>query len=337
MMALLAPGDAGEGDDEEQATATARRAVAEHSTSDFWYIKRNLDCESWGPLGEGGFEGPMILRFARADDRFHVLGSSESRRTPPSARRLFQPEETIVLEIMKSGLLCLALCAAATPAQAQMTWTDKGFFNLDGGAQVGSTDFSTTTPFELYGETGSLTAAQDIKGGGFFNVSAGYKVWRNLAIGVGYTFTSSQSDAAVSASVPDPLFFDAHRQVTATASGLKHKEQQIHITGTWMIPVTDKVDVGLSFGPTFFNVTQDLPNGLTVTEPGPTVNSVAVEEIDDSTVGFHLGVDVTYMVTPRFGVGGLARVTRGSVDVERGGQDLKLGGFQIGGGLRVRF
>ena len=238
---------------------------------------------------------------------------------------------------MKSGLLCLALCAVATPASAQMSWTDKGFFNLDGGVQTGSSDFTLDVPFELYGEAGSLTSVQDIKGGGFFNIAGGYKVWRNLAIGVAYTYASSDGDAAIAASVPDPLLFDNHRAVATSASDLKHSENQFHITATWMIPVTDKIDVGLNFGPTFFSAKQDIPNGLVVTEPGPTVSSITVAEIDESAVGVHFGLDVNYMVNPRFGVGGMARFTRGSSDIENSTENLKFGGFQIGGGLRVRF
>ena len=176
------------------------------------------------------------------------------------------------MKIMKTGLLCLALCAMATPASAQMTWTDKGFFNLDAGVQVGSSDVTVNPPYELYGEPGSLSSALDIKGGGFFNLAAGYKVWRNLAIGAGLTFTGSNGDAAITASVPDELVTDSHRTVETSATDLKHSETQFHITGTWMFPVTDKIDVGFNFGPTFFSVNQEIPTGLEVTEPGPIVD-----------------------------------------------------------------
>lgn len=241
------------------------------------------------------------------------------------------------MKIMTTGLLCLALCALATPASAQMTWTDKGFFNLDVGFQSGTGDFTVTTPFELYGETGSVASTQNIGGGGFFNISGGYKVWRNLAVGIGFTFTGSSTDANVTAEVPDDLVTDNLRTVNTTASDVSHSELQIHFTGTWMIPVTDKIDVGLNFGPTFFNVSQEVPNGVNVTEPGPTINSVSVEELDESAIGIHFGVDVNYMVNKRFGAGGMIRYVWGSSDVENAGDKLSLGGFQIGGGLRVRF
>ena len=238
---------------------------------------------------------------------------------------------------MNAGLLCLALCAAATPAQAQMQWTDKAFFNVNAGLQIGSQDLAVTTPFELYQETGSVASTLDVKGGGLFDISAGYKVWRNLAIGIGYSWTDSKTDAAITALVPDPGVFDAPRTLTSSASDVQHSEHAFNITGTWMIPVTDKVDVGLAFGPTFFQVSQDVPNSVAVSDPNPVITSVGVETIDESTVGFHLGVDVTYLVTPRFGVGGLARYSRGSVDLANAPDSLKIGGFQIGAGLRVRF
>ena len=79
-----------------------------------------------------------------------------------------------------------------------MTWTDKGFFNLGGGVQAGSSDLTVNPPFELYGEAGSVETTQDVKGGGFFNVGAGYKVWRNLAVGVGGPPCTSSRDDAVS-------------------------------------------------------------------------------------------------------------------------------------------
>jgi hypothetical protein len=104
------------------------------------------------------------------------------------------------------------------------------------------------------------------------------------------------------------------------------------------MPVTDKIDVGYQFGPTIFLVSQDIPGVPTISEPGPTISSLPLESSDKTTVGIHFGVDVTYMVNPRFGVGGIARYTWGSADLdETDDESLTLGGFQIGGGLRVRF
>lgn len=241
------------------------------------------------------------------------------------------------MKIINAGVFCLLFAAAAVPAQAQMAWTDQGFVNVTGGAQVGSQTLTVTTPFTIYGEEGEVASALDVKGGGFFDISAGYKVWRNLAIGLGYSYTSGSSDAAIAATVPDPLVFDQLRSASTTAGSLDHTEQAVHLTGTWMVPVTDKIDVALAFGPTFFSVSQDVPNGVQVTEPGPSISQVDVQGVDESAVGFHLGVDVTYLLTPRIGVGGLARYTRGSIDIANSPDGLDVGGLQVGGGVRIRF
>jgi hypothetical protein len=247
-------------------------------------------------------------------------------------------QETIVLKMMKAGILALVMCAFAAPAAyAQMQWTDKGFLNVNVGAQVGSHDLATDTTFDLYRETGTLKTTQSVKGGGFFDFTGGYKVWRNLALGVGYTHTASDTDVAVSASIPDPLFFDAPRALTYSTSGSKHKENAVNISGTWMVPVTDKIDVDVAFGPTIFAVKQDVPRSISVSEPGPTVSSTTMSSESKSTVGIHFGFDVNYLITKRYGAGLVGRYSWGSVNLPGATKKLTVGGFQIGAGVRVRF
>ena len=241
--------------------------------------------------------------------------------------------------MMKAGCLALAFGAAlAAPAAAQqMTWTDKGFVNVNLGVQGGSDTLATASTFQLYTEDGTLSTTQDIDGGGMFDVSAGYKVWKNLAVGIGYSRVQSEGDAALAANVPDPNFFDRLRGVTGIAGGAEHAEHAFHFQGTWIMPVTDTLDVGFSFGPTIFRVSQDVPTAVTVNEPGPTIASTALTRESKMGAGINLGVDVNYFFTPRFGAGGLARFTWGSVDLDASDDSLRVGGFQIGGGLRVRF
>jgi hypothetical protein len=125
--------------------------------------------------------------------------------------------------------------------------------------------------------------------------------------------------------------------VSATAGGAEHSEVAINLMGVWMMPVTDKVDVGFSFGPTIFLVKQDVPTAINVAEPGPTVTGTTFASAEKTTMGVNFGVDVTYLVTPRIGAGVLARYTVGSADLEGASDSLTVGGFQIGFGARFRF
>ena len=49
--------------------------------------------------------------------------------------------------------------------------------------------------------------------------------------------------------------------------------------------------------------------------------------------------DISYMFSTYVGAGGFVRLAVGSVDLQRGGTSVttSVGGFQSGGGLRVRF
>jgi hypothetical protein len=239
---------------------------------------------------------------------------------------------------MTAAVLALGLCAIAAPVAAQtMQWTDQAFVTVNGGVQVGSHDLTTTQTFDQFDETATVTTTSRVKSGGVFDVGAGYRVWHNVAIGVTYLRTSSNSNASISGSIPDPIFSDRPRSVSASASGLSHVENALHFDATWMMPVTDKVDVGFSAGPSIFFVKQDVVSSLPTTEPGPTVGTPVISSDSKTTAGFNAGVDVTYLMSKRWGVGGIARYTWGSAKFAGGDDSLTLGGLQIGGGLRVRF
>jgi hypothetical protein len=218
-----------------------------------------------------------------------------------------------------------------------MAWTDKGFVNISFGYQAGSRDLATTSSYPQYEETATVSTSQEVSGGGLFDINGGYKIWRNLAVGLGYSHVGSKSDAAITGSIPDPAVFDRPRTVTATATDLEHSENTINIIATWMLPVTDKVDVGFSFGPSFIMVSQDLVDSVAITEPGPTVTGTTIRTEEKTAGGINLGIDVTYLLNKRFGVGGLMRYTYGSVELNGATDKLTVGGFQIGAGGRIRF
>jgi len=243
------------------------------------------------------------------------------------------------LKMMKVGLLALCVYAgAARPATAQtLQWTDKGFVTVNGGVQVGSHDLTTTQTFDLFDETATVTTASKVKSGGLFDIGGGYRVWQNVAVGVTYSFTSSDSNAAITGIIPDPRVFDNPRSISASAGGLRHKENVLHFNATWMMPITDKIDVGFSAGPSIFFVKQDVVSSVPTTEPGPSVGTPVVSNDSKTTAGLNFGVDLTYLLSKKWGVGGIARYTWGSAKLAGGDQSLTLGGLQIGGGLRMRF
>ena len=252
---------------------------------------------------------------------------------------LFREEEIRILSLKTRAIILAAgLCAVPQFASAQtMQWTDKGFVTFNVGAQVGSHDLDTNSTFSLYEETATVASTQQVKSGTFIEFGGAYRVWgNNLLGGVSFTHTSSDANVAVTASVPDPVFFDRPRAVSASLSGAKHSENAIHLNAIWMLPVANKLDVGVSAGPSIFMVKQDTITSLTVTEPGPSVNA-PLSEVKKTTVGFNAGVDVQYLIRKDIAVGGIARYTWGSADIDGANDKVTVGGFQIGAGVRYRF
>jgi hypothetical protein len=112
----------------------------------------------------------------------------------------------------------------------------------------------------------------------------------------------------------------------------------VHVSVYWLQPVTDKIDVSVYAGPTFFSVKQDLPSGFTVTPATANVASVTLTQVKENAIGLHIGVDARYLILKNAGVGLFLRYAQGRADsdIVNGGR-MEVGGFQYGIGVRVRY
>ena len=100
------------------------------------------------------------------------------------------------------------------------------------------------------------------------------------------------------------------------------------------MPVTNKIDIALSAGPSIIHVSQQLATG---TVPAGTQNLTAsFNEETANAFGVNLGFDAAYMFTPRLGAGLFVQYAGGSVDLPSA-KGVKAGGVQTGLGLRARF
>jgi hypothetical protein len=230
----------------------------------------------------------------------------------------------------------------ATAEAQMMTWDGNGFVSANIGVQTSGDEIGVDARRDLFGEQLTVGSAAEIGGGSLWDFAAGYRVWRNLVVGVGYSFFANDTDTTATLSVPNPLVTDAPRTGNVTA-GLEHSQRALHFSASWMIPVTDKIDTAISFGPSIFFVRQDLVTDVAFSEVGFPFTSINVQgpvvtEIDETGSGFHVGADVTYRVADRIGVGGFLRYAAGGVDAPATtAGEIDAGGVQIGFGLRYRF
>lgn len=244
------------------------------------------------------------------------------------------------------GFVFVLSAAAVADARAQGgPWEDMVFININGAAQNQSREFETANQFTLYDEPATITTSQKVGGGGLFDIGGGVRVWGNLAVGIAVSRFSDKGAAEISATLPNPLFIDLPRTATASAPDLEHSENAVHLQVLWFLPLTDKIDVAFSAGPSFFRVRQGLVSDVQTTEGAfpfttVTISGVSTTEAKANATGYNVGVDATYMVTDRVGGGFFVRYTGASVNLPlQGGDELPLdvGGTQVGGGLRVRF
>lgn len=243
----------------------------------------------------------------------------------------------------------LMLTAGARVASAQVgqAWTDRGYANLNVGFETASGTLNDATTFTLYGEPASRSLVLATDSGALFDFSAGSRVWRNVSVGIGYHRGGTNGEATVQASVPHPLFFNANRAAAAAASGLDRTEQAVHLLFGYMLPVTDRISVHLTLGPSFFRLKQEVVSDVTITEQGFPFTNVnldpVVTERSDSAVGGNIGVDIGYQLYDtdayRLGAGMFIRYAGASAKVGlfENEVDSDVGGLQIGFGGRLKF
>ncbi len=248
--------------------------------------------------------------------------------------------------IGKAALGGAVLLLWATPAAAQLLpWRDVVFVNISPGTQTGTRSVTSTLTFDLYDETATVTVARDVEASTFIDATVGAALLDNIGAALSFWTRSAASAGNITASIPDPLFTDAPRNVTASLGGFTHKETWIGIQGVYGIGLRPKLDLMLFGGPAVAKVEHDIAGSATVTETeGDPVVNVEKTRLSKSLWGFVAGADVRYMFHELIGVGGFVRFTGASGSIAIPGApdntpafELEVGGFQVGVGVRIRY
>ena len=252
--------------------------------------------------------------------------------------------------VLCAGLLTLMLPSVAmaqaqpaAPSQGMMPFGGKVFVTINGLYQPGKETIEQTATFDVYDETATTSATQDVKnGGGMFDIGGGYRTNR-YGIGIAYTQFKSNNSASISGSIPHPIFFDRPRTTSATLDGLEHTEHVVHVQAYYFVPVARKMDVGVFIGPSFFSVKQDFVTGLNTFTESSNFETVSIPTgratVKDSPVGFNIGGELTYSITPNVAGAFLLRFSRANADFDFDGAttSMNVGNVQVGAGVRLRF
>lgn len=248
----------------------------------------------------------------------------------------------------KTAVAILAFGALAFgPREAAAQWTDRGYLNVSIGVEQGKTDLADTRTYTLYDEQARTTTTSSLTSGNIIDFGGGVRVFRNLSVGGAFHSESNKADVAITGSVPNPIFFNRPRTLTATATELRRKETAGHLQFGWMVPVGAKLDVLAFAGPSWFRLEQEVVSEVLIAERGLPFTEVVVQPTivnrKKSVVGFNAGIDATYIFWQndriRLGAGGFVRYSKGetSVVLMTTEQNTNVGGAQYGFGFRFRF
>jgi hypothetical protein len=240
-----------------------------------------------------------------------------------------------------AGIFALAAVTASAQttggnsSNSKLAGDGKIFASVGFGGQAQTHTFDSTTTSTIYGQNAALATSTGVDGGPFFDVSGGFRFMPKFGVGIGFTSFSETGSRLGTATVPSPVFFNQSATVNLPSTDAERIERSFYVQFVYFYPVTDKIEVDVFGGPSFFHVEQDVVTGFTV--PNGTQDVVpSVQRQTATSVGAIVGIDGTYFVTKQIGVGAFMRYNGGSVDLTSA-ENLKAGGFQIGGAVRFRY
>jgi hypothetical protein len=242
-------------------------------------------------------------------------------------------------------MLLLACVLALAPTASAQDWPSRAVAAVSAGVAPSRSSVSNRFDVRQFGdpETGVADVNYRPSTGPLVDGGVTVHVWRRLGAGVAVSHTSTHGNAAIDASVPHPFFLNTFRQVSGTAK-LSRDETSAHFQAAYLLPGTGRLRVVLTGGPTIANVSQPVVTDVQYSQAYPydtaTFTGAGTGHGSATAVGFNAGGDVGWMFNRSFGVGALARYSRGTAELDAGSGHrvrVRTGGPQIAAGVRVAF
>jgi hypothetical protein len=255
---------------------------------------------------------------------------SEPRRTPRRDESVVQPLDDVDDD----------------PNDFDRGWIDVNF----GLAFAAEENYSVVAERIISQERARFEVDYSFPTGANFDFGGGVMITRNFGLGISFNGTAHVDSATVRATIPHPTRFNAFDSDEAeTPDDLMKVEGVAHIQAVYATMSSGEgFRARLFGGPSFFQVRQDTIDDIRYSQVfqilGPanevTITSAPFSEAEADAWGFHAGADFSTFFTRVVGVGGLVRYSYATVDlVDLGGTvvEVKAGGFQVAGGLRLKF
>ena len=246
---------------------------------------------------------------------------------------------------MRGRFAMTGYLALAAPALASaQTTAPRVYVSVNGGIQRSdNTVAQSFTVKDKNFEDMPVTADADAKRGVLVDGGIVVRLAGPIGMGFAASVVTHDTDANVTASVPNPLFFRQPRSITGTTPASR-REVAGHIEAVYLVP-RGRVDVMIFGGPSLFSVRQTLITDVVYSEAYPFdtatfSSSQTATSTSKTATGFNVGVDVAWKFSRTVGAGGMARFSRAQATLNatnNAALKVDVGGLLVGGGIRLAF
>jgi hypothetical protein len=219
--------------------------------------------------------------------------------------------------------------------------------SLNGAFEPGDEEFTDDGPFTLYDEAGRITVTGRSSTGALLDMGVAARVTGRFTLGLSGHRGASADEATVTGQAPHPIFVNRPRSFSVTVPETKRIEQALHFSAGALVQLTEKLDVHIYGGPSQFRFSQQVVGDVVVAETGGAFTSVNVTPTivarKRNVWGGHIAADFSYPVAQigngDFRLGAFMRYAQASSEflVKSNTVSTKVGGVQMGVGVRVRF
>ena len=170
-----------------------------------------------------------------------------------------------------------------------------------------------------------------------------------FGFGLSFSVSSYKDIAGIAVANPSPYFYNVYGTDSGVTGKLKRREAAVNIETVYAPVNDDRALVRIFGGPTHFQYSGDMVSDIGYRQFASSTSRTNIVSITSPVItnakgggwGFQTGTDATYFLSRRFGLGAFARFSRGTANVDEplseSKQNIRVGGFQTGGGVRLRF
>ena len=252
-----------------------------------------------------------------------------------------------LLSVILTCAFCTAAEAQARPSAPRPApprrpvIAERVFFSAGVLFQVNSNDFTDTATIRRNAENGRLETAYNVGSGLAVDVSGSYLVWKNLACRSRPDVVLRVNDLSDSPQAPHPFL-----QSAVHGDGRyrwDRSEPAVHVRHDGSYPSATRCWSRSSAAPPSFPSSRTSSATSNTRSPTRSIplrspRAIAASQ-SESAVGVKIGGDCRLLLHANVGVGGTVQQLGETVEMTKpsGTAEMKAGGLQVGGGLRLRF